>query len=74
MTTDINLPFISSDSAGPKHLHHSLPRAKLEQLATPIVEKIKTYESALEGLSHDELRAKTNEFKDKIAAIGFFIS
>ncbi|MCA0131997.1 preprotein translocase subunit SecA [Winogradskyella alexanderae] len=36
---------------------------------TPIVEKIKTYESALEGLSHDELRAKTNEFKDKIAAV-----
>ncbi|SDH86153.1 preprotein translocase subunit SecA [Winogradskyella thalassocola] len=33
----------------------------------PIVEKIKTFEQALEALSHDELRAKTAEFKAKIA-------
>ncbi len=33
----------------------------------PIVEKIKSFESALESLSHDELRAKTAEFKEKIA-------
>ena len=33
----------------------------------PIVEKIKTFESALEALTHDELRAKTAEFKAKIA-------
>ncbi|WP_417875614.1 preprotein translocase subunit SecA [Winogradskyella sediminis] len=33
----------------------------------PIVEKIKTFEKALEALSHDELRAKTAEFKAKIA-------
>ncbi|WP_242202482.1 preprotein translocase subunit SecA [Aestuariivivens insulae] len=32
----------------------------------PIVEQIKTFESALEGLSHDELRGKTAEFKAKI--------
>ena len=34
---------------------------------TPVVEEIKTFESALEALSHDELRAKTTEFKNKIA-------
>jgi len=33
----------------------------------PIVEKIKSFEQALEALSHDELRAKTAEFKEKIA-------
>lgn len=33
----------------------------------PIVDKIKTFEQALEALSHDELRAKTAEFKQKIA-------
>ncbi|WP_179005913.1 preprotein translocase subunit SecA [Winogradskyella forsetii] len=33
----------------------------------PIVEKIKTFEKALEALSHDELRAKTAEFKNIIA-------
>ena len=39
--TDINLPFITSDASGPKHLNIKLTRAKLEQLATPIVERIK---------------------------------
>ena len=34
---------------------------------TPIVNQIKTFESALEALSHDELRAKTAFFKSKIA-------
>ncbi|WP_100611937.1 preprotein translocase subunit SecA [Confluentibacter lentus] len=34
---------------------------------TPLVDKIKTFEKALEALSHDELRAKTAEFKAKIA-------
>ncbi|WP_339894838.1 preprotein translocase subunit SecA [uncultured Algibacter sp.] len=34
---------------------------------SPFVDKIKTFESALEALSHDELRAKTAEFKAKIA-------
>ena len=33
----------------------------------PIVDKIKTFEADLEALSHDELRAKTAEFKAKIA-------
>ncbi|WP_405325851.1 preprotein translocase subunit SecA [Leeuwenhoekiella sp. LLG6367-2.1] len=33
----------------------------------PIVEKIKSFESQLEKLSHDELRQKTTEFKAKIA-------
>ncbi|HLW30867.1 MAG TPA: preprotein translocase subunit SecA [Aequorivita sp.] len=35
----------------------------------PIVEKIKTFEAALEKLSHDELRAKTIAFKEKIAEV-----
>ena len=34
---------------------------------TPIVEKVKSFEKALEALSHDELRAKTDFFKSKIA-------
>ncbi|WP_055445265.1 preprotein translocase subunit SecA [Lacinutrix himadriensis] len=34
---------------------------------TPLVNKIKTFEAALEALSHDELRAKTDFFKEKIA-------
>src|SRR5947208_1534284 len=32
MSTDINLPFITADASGPKHLHYTLTRAKFEQL------------------------------------------
>ena len=39
MTTDIDLPFLFNDPSGPKHLHFTLSRAKLESLAQPIVQK-----------------------------------
>lgn len=39
LTTDINLPFITADSTGPKHLTMSITRAKLEELVVPIIEK-----------------------------------
>lgn len=49
MSTDIDLPFICSDASGPKHLHFTLTRAKLENLAGPIVQKTeKTIIKALE--------------------------
>ena len=41
-TTEVSLPFIASDADGPKHLQITLTRTKLEQLATPIVERIRT--------------------------------
>lgn len=37
--TEINLPFITSDSAGPKHLYLKLTRAKLESLVSEYIEK-----------------------------------
>jgi len=39
LTTDINLPFITADSTGPKHLTMSINRAKLEELVAPIIER-----------------------------------
>jgi molecular chaperone DnaK len=42
ITTDIDLPFVASDSTGAKNLHYTLTRAKLEELARPIVEKIES--------------------------------
>ncbi len=39
VTTDINLPFITADATGPKHMTMSLDRAKLESLIAPIVER-----------------------------------
>ncbi|MDR1954589.1 MAG: molecular chaperone DnaK, partial [Candidatus Methanoplasma sp.] len=41
MQTEINLPFISSDAAGPKHLIQTITRAKLEELVEPIVQRCK---------------------------------
>jgi len=38
MTTEINLPFVTADASGPKHLTMSLSRAKLEQLVGDLVE------------------------------------
>jgi molecular chaperone DnaK len=39
MSTDINLPFITADASGPKHLNMALTRAKFEQLIGDIVNR-----------------------------------
>ncbi|HDZ77488.1 MAG TPA: molecular chaperone DnaK [Candidatus Omnitrophica bacterium] len=41
VSTDINLPFITADSSGPKHLTMAINRAKLEELVGPIIDKCK---------------------------------
>lgn len=41
LETDINLPFITADASGPKHLTQKLTRSKLEQLVKPIVDRCK---------------------------------
>ncbi len=39
METTVNLPFITADQSGPKHLQETLTRSKFEQLIGPLVEK-----------------------------------
>ncbi len=39
METDINLPFITADATGPKHLNVKMTRAKLESLVADLIEK-----------------------------------
>ncbi|MBM3213414.1 molecular chaperone DnaK [Candidatus Poribacteria bacterium] len=39
MSTDINLPFITADASGPKHLNVPLSRAKLEQLTEELINR-----------------------------------
>jgi len=41
LNTDINLPFITADATGPKHLTMSINRAKLEELVGPIIQRCK---------------------------------
>src|SRR6202034_2352489 len=39
METTVNLPFITADQSGPKHMQITVTRTKFEQLITPLVEK-----------------------------------
>ena len=41
LQTDVNLPFITADAAGPRHLNYTLTRAKLEQLCEDLLERTK---------------------------------
>lgn len=53
--TDINLPFITADSSGPKHLNIKLSRAKLESLIADLIEKtVKPCEAALKDAKLDK--------------------
>jgi molecular chaperone DnaK len=65
MTTDIDLPFIYSDASGPKHMHLTLTRTKLEGLAQPIVQK--TEKTMIKALEDAKLTPKDI---DKIILIG----
>ena len=64
-TTDIDLPFIASDSSGPKNLHFTLTRTRLEEVARPIVSR-----------TEDTVRRVMNDAKltptqiDKVILIG----
>lgn len=56
--TEINLPFITADQSGPKHLVATLTRAKLESLTNDLIEKtVKPCESALKdaGVSKSDI-------------------
>jgi len=40
METDVNLPFITADASGPKHLNIKMSRAKLESLVSDLIERL----------------------------------
>jgi molecular chaperone DnaK len=57
-STDINLPFITADQSGPKHLNYSLTRAKFEQLVDDLIQRtIPPMEQALKdaGMKPNEI-------------------
>ncbi len=65
MTTNINLPFITATSTGPKHLNMDLTRAKFEELISHLIEKTKNpIQTAMSdaGLSSDDI--------DKVILVG----
>ncbi|MEO0532456.1 MAG: molecular chaperone DnaK [Cyanobacteria bacterium P01_A01_bin.123] len=65
LTTPINLPFITADETGPKHLEMDLPRAKFEELAKPLVQG--TLEPVAQALKDAEL---TPDEIDRIILVG----
>ncbi len=64
--TDVNLPYITADAAGPKHLNLKLTRAKLESLVEDLVERtLAPVKQALEDAGHS-----TSEINDVILVGG----
>jgi len=64
--TTINLPFLTADAAGPKHLQKQLSRAKLEQMIKPIVER--TMEPVRKAL--EDSKKKTSEIQQVVLVGG----
>lgn len=65
LTTDINLPFITADASGPKHLTMPITRAKLEELVGPIIDRCR--HPMEQALSDAKLSAKEI---DRIIMVG----
>ncbi len=65
LETEINLPFITADSTGPRHLTMKLTRAKLEELVRPIVERTR---GSIEQALSDAKLSPTDI--DKIIMVG----
>jgi len=63
--TDVNLPFITADASGPKHLNITLTRAKLEQLVMDLAEK--TLGPCRQALADAE---KTSAQIDEVVLVG----
>ncbi|MBN2476067.1 MAG: molecular chaperone DnaK [Pirellulales bacterium] len=64
-STDINLPFITADAAGPKHLQMNITRSKFEQLVDPLIERCRG--PVQKALSDAKLRP--NEI-DEVVLVG----
>ena len=65
MQTEVNLPFITSDASGPKHLVQTITRAKLEELVEPIVERCRN--SIIQAMNDAGLK---NDNIDRIIMVG----
>lgn len=59
METEINLPFITSDASGPKHLYFKMTRAQLENLVREYIDK--SIELVKQALADSKLEAKSIE-------------
>ena len=56
LQTDINLPFITADASGPKHINNKMTRSQLEALVDPLIQK--TIDPVRKALKDANLQAK----------------
>ncbi|GMO63655.1 MAG: molecular chaperone DnaK [Rickettsiales bacterium] len=65
LETEINLPYLTADASGPKHLNLKLTRAKLEELTDDLIQK--TLEPCKKAM--DDANLKNNEI-DEVVLVG----
>jgi molecular chaperone DnaK len=65
METNVNLPFITADQSGPKHLQITISRTKFEQLIAPLVERCR--EPVIKALADAKLKP---EQIDEVVLVG----
>jgi len=65
LETEINLPFLTADATGPKHMQHKLTRAKLDRLASRLIKK--TFTACKRALK--DAGKKANEI-DQVLLVG----
>ena len=69
MQTEINLPFITTDASGAKHLNVSLTRSKFESLVNHLIEKI----NALCKNYLKDVGISTKDVDDEVLFFFFFL-
>jgi molecular chaperone DnaK len=65
METTVNLPFITADQSGPKHMQETITRAKFESLINPLVERCR--KPVLDAMNDAKLRP---EQVDEVVLVG----
>lgn len=68
VSTEINLPFITADASGPKHLTMTLDRAKLEQLISPLIDRCRG--PILQAMKDATTKLGSEVKVDKIILVG----
>jgi len=71
LETEINLPFISADSTGPKHLYYKINRAQFENLTRDLIERsIERVKKTLEEAKQTEEKKLTRDDINEIILVG----
>jgi molecular chaperone DnaK len=68
ISTDVNLPFITADASGPKHLNLTIDRAKLESLVAPIIERCR--QPIVQAIKDASAKAGEDVKVDRVILVG----